>query len=237
MNRVLGVLIAAAICVPTAAPQTANAAAHWEGSIQADGSAVPLVVDLSQGSNGAWSGTMSMPAQGAVDIPLSRIGVSGASVHFSMMDTPGSPVFEGKLSDDGKELTGSLSGGGETTAFRLARSGAAVIKLPPPSTALAPEFVGTWEGTLQAADARLDLRLKLERAPDGTGTGALITVGEQSPDLPLTTVTQNGNRLAFEIRAVSGKYSGTLDSSGKQISGEWTQGPKPLPLVFKRASH
>jgi hypothetical protein len=216
--------------------QAPKAVGHWEGSIKGPNQNVAITVDLTQDRTGGWAGALGMPAQGAKDIPLSGITVQGSAVHFSMFDAPGSPVFDGKVSEDGSAISGVLSGGGESTAFELKRTGEAKVEPPRASTQLSTDFEGPWQGTLGDGNRQLQLALTLTRAPDGTGKGALTTVGQGSPDLPITTITQKENRLEFEIRAIGGSYAGTLSGDHAQISGEWTQAGQSTPLVFKRAA-
>jgi len=217
-----------------AAWQTPAGAGHWEGVIKGTSRDVAITVDLVPNPQGGWTGAMGIPDQGARDIPLSGIAVQENSVRFRMFDSPDSPVFEGRIS--GQTISGSVSGGGESTAFQLKRTGDASLQPPRPSTPLSKEFEGTWEGLLGAGDRQLHLILKLAAASGGTGAGSLATAGAASPDIPITTVTQKENRLDFEVRAIGGSYSGTLDQSRGQISGNWTQGGATVPLVFQRAA-
>ena len=209
-------------------------AGHWEGSIKGDRQDVPITIDLAPGPNGAWIGAMGMPRQGTKDVPLSGVAIQGDTVRFSMFDAPGSPVFEGKLSADGAAIAGKLSGGGESTPFELKRTGDARIQPPPHSTPLTDAFQGVWEGTLGEGDGMLRLALKLSRAPDGTGAGTVTTLGQDSPEIPITTITQTADRLQFEIRAIGGSYSGKLDPAKGEIAGVWTQAGGNTPLVFRK---
>jgi hypothetical protein len=175
-----------------------------------------------------------MPTQGAKDIPLSAITVQADAVHFRMFDAAESPVFDGKIAAGGATISGQLTGSGESTGFELKRTGEAVIQSPRASTALSNDFVGTWEGLLGDGDRQLHLELRLSVAADGTGAGTLKSMGNASPQIPITTITQKENRLEFEIRAIGGSYSGALGEGGSEISGNWTQAGAATPLVFQR---
>jgi hypothetical protein len=214
--------------------QPPNGAGHWEGVIKGAGKDVAITVDLAVDQKGGWVGAMGMPAQGARDIPLSGITVQGDAVHFRMFDAAESPVFDGKLAAGGAAISGQVSGSGESTAFELKRNGEAVIQTPRASTPLSNDFVGTWEGLLGGGDRQLRLELKLAVTADGTGAGTLMSVGNASPQIPITTITQKDNRVEFEIRAIGGSYSGVLGDSRAEISGNWTQAGAATPLVFHR---
>ncbi len=215
-----------------AAWQMPKGAGHWEGVIKGASQDVGITVDLALDPKGVWVGAMGIPAQGARDIPLSGIAVEENSVRFRMFDSPGSPVFDGQFS--GETISGSVSGGGESTSFQLKRTGEASIQPPRSSTPISKEFEGTWEGLLGAGDRQLHLILKLAAAADGAGAGSLATADGASPDIPITTIAQKENRLDFEIRAIGGSYSGTLNQSRGEISGNWTQGGSTVALVFQR---
>ncbi len=98
--------------------QTLDVAGHWEGSIEAPGQPLVVMVDLAE-TDGAWSGTIDIPAQGAVDLPLSGVAVEGETVRFTISGVPGEPTFEGTLA--GGEITGEFSQGPARLPFKLGR--------------------------------------------------------------------------------------------------------------------
>ena len=98
--------------------QTLDVAGHWEGSIEAPTGPLVVMVDLEE-TGGAWSGTIDIPAQGAVDLPLSGVAVEGETVRFTIDGAPGEPTFEGKLA--GSEITGEFSQGPARLPFKLGR--------------------------------------------------------------------------------------------------------------------
>jgi hypothetical protein len=100
---------------------------------------------------------------------------------------------------------------------------------------LSSDFVGTWEGLLGSGAGQLHLELKLVMGADGNGAGTLASAGSASMAIPITTITQKGNGLEFEIRAIGGRYSGVLGESRVEITGNWTQGGATTPLTFQRA--
>jgi hypothetical protein len=178
---------------------------------------------------------MSMPAQGAVDIPLSNIVIQGDSVRFNMLSAPGTPVLEGKLSSNGLAISGTFSASGQSIPFELKRTGEGAIKPPAPSTTLTKEFEGSWEGALDTGSQKLRIALKLTRGADGIASGVLTSLDQNNAEIPITTITQKENRLDFQIPAVNGAYSGTLSGDGSRITGNWTQAGEALPLVFTKA--
>lgn len=217
------------------AQPASNASGHWEGTLQAPNQQIGITVDLAKNDTGLWTGSLSIPQANALDIPIEKISVEEPAVHFVVSGFPGSPLFEGKLSDDGGSLAGTATARDAPIPFQLKRTGNANVKLPPPASALSKDFEGAWEGTLDAGGTQLRLVLNLKPAADGTATGTLTSVDQGNQQIPVTTVSISDKQLKLEVRAVAGTFVGTLEASG-EIAGNWTQGPNSLPLTFKRAS-
>jgi CubicO group peptidase (beta-lactamase class C family) len=94
-------------------------AGQWQGSVLIPGSPLEVVVTLSA-EEGALSGTIDIPAQGAVGLPLRDITVSDTDITFTIAGIPGDPTFRGIL--DGDTLYGDFSQGRQNVPFRLART-------------------------------------------------------------------------------------------------------------------
>jgi len=93
-------------------------AGHWEGTMELPGMLMNFMVDLTY-EDGTWSGTMDIPMQGAMGIPLSGIKVSGAAIEFALADVPGDPIWKGTL-EEGK-IEGTLTQSGMSFPFHLGR--------------------------------------------------------------------------------------------------------------------
>ena len=209
--------------------------AHWEGSVQMPNRELRMTVDLAKNSKGAWIGSISLPDGGLIDVPLGGISVAANEVSFVIAGLPKSPSFEGKVSEDGKILAGTATSDKGGAPFELKKTGEADVKVPPPSTSLSKEWEGSWEGILDAPDGRkLRAVIKLARASDGTATGSLVSLDEGSQEFPMNTITQKDKQLQFEIRVIRAKYTGLLNDSGAEISGDYVVQGLKLPLVLKR---
>ena len=104
----------------------------------------------------------------------------------------------------------------------------------PPSEAQGPGLEGTWRGTLDTGAGALRLVLRIEKSSDGLYTGLLDSV-DQGSKIPIASVTQTGDTVKLDVKAVAGTFEGTLNASRTEIKGTWNQGA-PLPLVFIRDS-
>ena len=108
-----------------AAPQAAGKgpAGSWRGAIDTPGTKLEIEVVLTAKGE-LWTGTISIPAQNAKDLPLEKLLVKGDEVDFAIADIPGDPFFKGRLSADGETIAGDFKQGGAALHFSLARAGA-----------------------------------------------------------------------------------------------------------------
>jgi len=98
----------------------ASLAGHWEGEIETPGPHLAINIDFVM-KDGAWSGDITIPAQGAQDLPLATIALDGADVSFELPGVPGNPSFKGELTGDGTAIAGTFSQGAQTMPFHLER--------------------------------------------------------------------------------------------------------------------
>jgi uncharacterized protein (TIGR03435 family) len=93
----------------------------------------------------------------------------------------------------------------------------------------------TWQGTLHA---RQDLRtvVKITKADDGGYKAVFYSIDQGGDGLPVTKITVDGTAVKMTLTMISGTYEGKLSPDGKTITGTWSQGPNPLPLVLTRAT-
>lgn len=111
---------ACAILVPLAAQagEAPSLEGHWEGAIELPGQKLEFDLDFEL-NDGAWTGDITIPAQGARDLPLEGIEQDGRTVRFAISGIPGEPIFHGELSEDGKGADGDFTQGGQTFPFSL----------------------------------------------------------------------------------------------------------------------
>jgi hypothetical protein len=143
---------------------------HWSGVIDAPNQQLTIEVDLDR-SGKDWIGSISIPQQNASGIPLEAISFSDGKWKFGIKGIPGNPTFVGALSDDKQILSGDYSQGAGSVPFRLKRNGEPKVEVPKSSPPLAKEFLGTWEGTLEAQQS---LRLRLKMFNEATGAKAVL---------------------------------------------------------------
>ena len=93
----------------------------------------------------------------------------------------------------------------------------------------------TWQGTLHAGK---DLRtvVKISKADGGGYKAVFYSIDQGGDPLPVTKITLEGTTVKMSLTAIGGTYEGKLSSDGKTITGNWSQGPSPLPLNLTRAT-
>src|SRR5258705_7769916 len=241
MRPFTGMLLLAALLHVTAPSVSAQPAAgpsgHWEGTIQASGMDVPVEIDLAKNSQGELAGTFGPPVQHLKGLPLGSVSVNGTSVTFQIKGgPPGDRTFKGTLSADGATMSGDFTSRQVgTVPFTLTRKGDARIEATPASAAIGKELEGKWTGTLEVNGMQLRLALTTSNQPDGTATGGLVNLDE-GLELPITAIVQKASAVTFEVKAIGGSYSGTLNSEGTELAGAFSQGGLVAPMTFRRTS-
>jgi hypothetical protein len=204
---------------------------HWSGSVEVPGQPLAMEVDLEKGPNG-WIGSLSIPAQNATGIPLDAITFTNGKCTFHLKGAPGDPTFTGTLSADGKTMAGDFTQGPGNFPFKFSRTGDPKVEQAKASPAVAKDFLGTWEGTLEAPG----LRLVLKMSNDANGAKAvLITVDQGGAEIPVSAVEQKDSKLTLVVNMVGGRYEAEINKDGSELNGTWTQGGNDLPLKLKKA--
>ena len=120
MHRpILALLLAIPALVAQPAPTLAG---EWAGAIHLPGTELKISVSL-VGGGSTWTGRISIPAQGAKDLPLGDVQVTADTVSFAMVGIPGDPHFKGRLGKGG-HIEGEFNQGGQAFPFTLARGAA-----------------------------------------------------------------------------------------------------------------
>lgn len=119
-----------------------------------------------------------------------------------------------------------------TLLRRLAAIFVLIIAFPQASLA-APDVAGTWHGAGATPIGDLMLVVRIERGADGALKGD-IESRDQNPGrtMPLTSVTQEGERLTFAVESLRATYEGTWSEADKAWLGTFTQG-MAMKLMLK----
>ncbi|MGQ0762137.1 MAG: alpha/beta hydrolase family protein [Acidobacteriota bacterium] len=111
-----------------------------------------------------------------------------------------------------------------------------LILLMVPSPAFAQNetnLAGNWLATLDVSGVELRLLLKIQNTGNGY-TAKFDSVDQAVKDLPVDSVTLNGNKMNFVAAQFGMSYEGTLNDKGEEITGTFKQGAGSAPMIFRR---
>jgi fermentation-respiration switch protein FrsA (DUF1100 family) len=203
----------------------------WQGTLQAGGAALRLVLHVSEGDGGQLKATLdSIDQPGANGMPVTSISLKDSKLNFTVDSVHG--TYEGKLSADATMIEGTWSQGQPLQLdFRRGAFGATGER----KKAKPSDIDGVWHGTLDAGSAKLRIVFHITNMEDG------LMATMDSPDqgvngLPVTTVTRNGSALVMELKQMGGKFEGKISADLTAIDGTWTQGGASLALMLKHTT-
>ena len=201
------------------AQQTPSIAGEYVGSL----GPLHLKLHLKTGADGALSGSLDSPDQGASDIPCSDFHFDGKSLSFAVPAVNG--TWKGTVDKQGAVLTGTWDQG---TPMPLNFSRDTFVAAAKPSV-----VDGIWLGTLKAGSQSLRIQLQVKSDASGKESCSLDSLDQGAMGLECAHVLLEGNNFSFDVPVVNGHWSGTLSADGKTLTGTWNQGA-PLPLNFER---
>jgi hypothetical protein len=233
VKMLLAVLFTTAAILP--AQTAADPSGHWEGLLQTPTREMVFDIDLARNGRGELVGAFGQPSENLRGLSLSDIAVEGQSVRFQIKGTPGERVFKGILSADGKSISGEYTQNGGSIPFEMSRRGDPRLEAPVRNAPIGKELEGIWRGTTGVNGNQLHAVLTLLNQSDGSATGSIVTV-EDGLEIPIARITQNASRVALDLKAVGGSYSGALNPDATELAGTYTKGSLVLPLTFLRSA-
>jgi hypothetical protein len=208
----------------------AKLAGHWEGEMVGDGAQKILVsLDLDRNAQSEWIASMGLPAENMTGLVVQEVTVKGPSVKFVAVELMMTP-FDLALGPDGT-LKGTISGPA-AQAVEFKRTGEAKVELIPSSPAVSQQLEGNWEGTLQIPNRAVVMTFHFENQTDQTVKATFST--DDGPDLPLNDVKQTGQQVEFGLRVAHGRFEGTLNEDGTELTGQFYHGENGMPLTLRR---
>jgi hypothetical protein len=210
--------------------QNLDLAGDWQGTLSAGGQQLRLVLHITKAPDASLKATLdSIDQPGANGIPVTSISLKDSKLSLEVAMVHG--TYEGKVSADGKTITGTWTQG-QPLPLEFKRADAPVQPAKP------SDIDGAWLGTLDLGPLKLRVVFHIAATPDG------LTATLDSPDqgvngTPTSSVKRDGSSLKIEIEKISGTFEGRIaadPSSGdpSSIDGTFTQLGSPHPLVLKR---
>jgi uncharacterized protein (TIGR03435 family) len=94
----------------------------------------------------------------------------------------------------------------------------------------------TWQGTLHLPQRDLRTVMKFSHGADGALTGTMYSIDQGGQAIKTSSGSFQDGTLKVAIQMLDMTYEGKLSADGKSITGTFTQGNQPMPLVFERAT-
>ena len=92
---------------------------------------------------------------------------------------------------------------------------------------------GEWTAVIKVRD--IDLHLALHITDSGNGLQATFdSIDQKVMGMPVDKIEVKGQQLLFEIKVIEASYTGTLNKSGTEITGTWSQLGMFFPLNFRK---
>lgn len=226
-----GLVVVASATVPgELAGQEASrwAVGTWAGTLEVGSQQLQIVYEISRSQDGAFTGTMAVPAQGATDILLEDLSVIGRKLSMSF-PVPGGGSFAGELAASGGQIHGTFTQGARSFPLDLERveEDAARSARPQEPTLPLPYRTEDVRFTNPASDHVLAGTLSL---PEGhgpflgvvlvSGAGAQDRDGSMFGHRPMLVIADHLTRrgiavLRFDDRGVGGS-EGDFDTATPQ---------------------
>jgi len=234
MKSFLALLTYVLLLAPVVALADSSPAGVWEGSLSTPNGDIGFVFNLHRDGD-KWMGEMDVPGQGVAEMPLNNVKVDGASVSFPIPG-PGDPQFDGKVSDDGKTISGKFTQGAGSLPLDLKwKSAPRAVSKTAANTGEVGVLEGIWEGTLDTGGPQLRLRLNFVKNADGSITGTLDSIDQSVNGVPMGPISRTGDAVKIEVKSIGGSFEGTLDKDATKMTGTWSQGGGSLPLTLQHS--
>ncbi len=230
--RFLCAVGAALLLAPVVCAQ-ARIDGHWEGNFTAGNRTMRLSLDLAKNAQSQWIASMGTPDENIAGLFVRDVAVLDKSVEFVAVELM-MAKFSLTLQPAGT-LNGTVSGRAFPQGplpIELKRTGEAKVELMPPVPAVSRELEGDWEGSVDTPAGQMTLTVRLKNQPDKTAL-ATIAMRNDSP-LPLSGVTQSGQKVEFAFRMAHITLRGNLNKEGTGIAGTLIHEENPAPFTLRK---
>ena len=233
MKMYVAILAGFILLLPSPAPAAVNPAGLWEGTVKTPNGDLGFLFNLHLDGD-RWNAEIDVPAEGVSGLPLDKVKVDGSAISFSI-SAPGDPQYAGKLSDDGKTISGNFSQGGSALPLDLKwKSEPRAVSKTPVNSGEVQVLEGVWEGAMDINGTPLHLRLNFARNADGSIAGTVDSPDQKVTGLRIDSISRTADSVKVEVKTIGGSYQGTLNKDASTLTGTWTQMGNSLPLTLQR---
>lgn len=197
----------------------------WQGTMPGP-QKLTIIFEFKPGAKSGVTGTLSVPQQGALSIPLANLEIGGGDIAFKIPQIGGE--YRGTFS--GTTMTGKFKQGGGAPSgapLDLTKTNVATSQRLGLGGEVFGKLYGNWMGNVA------DHETQLLFAVNGSQQVAFLNVIAQKKNLPITAFSVTGKKVVFEIDSVNGQFVGELAGSNK-LTGVWTAEGKSSPAAWTK---
>jgi pimeloyl-ACP methyl ester carboxylesterase len=203
----------------------------WKGTLQAGQQQLEIVYHLDTDPDGEWTGSMDVPAQGAMGLPLQSIEISETSIKIAM-PLPGDASYEGQWMAAEQSIDGRFSQAGQSFPLVLERIQGEVAGSARPQEPKAPLPYRSEAVTFSNAGTALAGTLTLPDEP-ASFAGVVLVAGAGPHDRdgtfmnhrPLLVLADYLTRagfavLRFDERGIGDSEGAFAAATAEQLAGD-----------------
>jgi uncharacterized protein len=163
MKRILVfIVLPAFLLAGVSLARAQDIAGDWQGTLNADGAQLRLVLHLTKAADGSLTATLDSVDQGADGIPVNSVTLKDSKLSLEVTAVHG--TYEGKVAADGNTISGTWTQG-QSLPLDFKRGTAPVKTEHKP--AKPSDIDGTWMGTLETGAVKLRVVFHLVNTEDG----------------------------------------------------------------------
>jgi hypothetical protein len=210
-------------------------AGGWHGPVTIPGATLTFVARFKRNDKGEFSGSLSVPEQGGVELPMEDIQFADNMLDFKI------PRVQGEYSGSYANgvFTGTWKQAGAPAPLAVSLSRGDVAKPVFPLKLSADEFAavaGKWSGKLSGPQGSITIVMRFEVNGGGQYVGFVDSPDQGATGLAIAEASVAAGKLTTRMNAPPAQFAGTI--SGKTVVGQWTQngpqGPMSTPLTLTR---
>jgi pimeloyl-ACP methyl ester carboxylesterase len=122
----LYVILCVCVVAQPGTPSTPDVIGTWKGTLDVGAAKLRLVLHIDAAKEGALVGRLDSPDQGASDLPIDSLSVTGNTLKFEMKSL--GATYEGKLEGEATQIVGEFKQGGQAFPLTFKRTGTAATK-------------------------------------------------------------------------------------------------------------
>jgi len=208
----------------------ADLSGDWEGQLDVNGVVLPIVIHINTDTDQV-TGTMDSPAQGAFDIPMTKVEVADQELMFEVSNI--GVHYSGSLDPESGQITGNfIQGGVIPLSFSRIDPSA---KTGSDSSAVT-EILGQWGGSVEIPGNPLSFILHIN------DEGGQVKATADSPDqgakgLVVDQISLEEGTVRFTMLALGVEFTGQLSEDHNTIAGDFVQHGMQFKLTLTRGAN